>query len=236
MRTDNKATETHRRFKIKKINQKNQISEIEGQIAHLEARRETLNEQLQLLGKERQDLQDRVSEAKERYAELTQSKLAANQQASAQGSIGLMLFSNEVLRIQRHLQDLRDRLLFKIPEQQSQYQTDLKELGIKIQNQQARLNEARTKLEQLAAEEQSAVENHQSKIQERRIRIRALQSQLDNHIVTRVVAPPEFSEGAVSPNLKLNTALGFVLGLFLSVFLAFLYEFWRNNRERILAD
>lgn len=50
---------------------------------------------------------------------------------------------------------------------------------------------------------------------------------------TEVMLEPTYSENPVQPNLRLNVALGFVLGGFLSVFAAFLWEFWVNNRDRI---
>ena len=53
---------------------------------------------------------------------------------------------------------------------------------------------------------------------------------------SRVLVAPRFSEEPVGSSTRLTVALGLVLGLLLSVFLAFLREFWVNNRDRIRHD
>lgn len=46
---------------------------------------------------------------------------------------------------------------------------------------------------------------------------------------------PYISDIPVSPNYKLFFAISLVLGLFLGIFVAFLREFWINNKEKILG-
>ncbi|MFA9462544.1 Wzz/FepE/Etk N-terminal domain-containing protein [Thiohalorhabdus sp. Cl-TMA] len=50
---------------------------------------------------------------------------------------------------------------------------------------------------------------------------------------TEVVMEPTYSENPVAPSTRMIAALGLVLGGFMAVFLAFLVEFWVNNRDRI---
>ena len=58
---------------------------------------------------------------------------------------------------------------------------------------------------------------------------------LSNMIQTRPIMAPNRSENPVAPNQKLNLALGLVLGGFLAVFVAFLREFWKSNRAKIVS-
>jgi uncharacterized protein involved in exopolysaccharide biosynthesis len=232
-RVDNQISEKKRVFHLKKVDQKNKVARIQGEIANLKTRQETLREQLDLLKQEKADLEKRIEETQAQYDQLKDSKTAANQNASAQGAIGLMLFSNEVLQVQRYLEDLRTRSLFKIPERRAKFQAELKELGTQIQNKKAELDQARVKLSQLDGELKSAIEDLNAEKQEHRLTIQGFENQLANMITTQVTAEPAFSDKPVGPNLKLNAALGLVLGGFLSVFAAFLVEFWRANRNRI---
>jgi len=230
---DNQIAAKKRKFNIKKIAKKNQTTQIKGKIQNLRDQRDTLGEQLSLLKQEQKDLQDRIKKTQNRYRQLTDSKKAANHQASSQNAIGLMLFSNEIFQVQKYLEDIRNRLLFKIPKQRANFQEKLKALGTRIQNQKADLDQAKTELKQLDAELKSSIDDLEAKKKEKRLQIQTFNKQLDNMIVTRVTAKPAFSSNAIAPNLKLNLALGLVLGAFFSIFLAFLREFWVANRGRI---
>jgi uncharacterized protein involved in exopolysaccharide biosynthesis len=75
-----------------------------------------------------------------------------------------------------------------------------------------------------------------SAISEQQARLAELQARRDALQPTQLLLEPRFSEGPVAPNRRLHLALGLVLGLFLSVFAAFVVEFWANNRARILAE
>ncbi len=77
------------------------------------------------------------------------------------------------------------------------------------------------------------LESIRSRLTETRASLESQRIALQNMIQTRPILEPTVSEDPVSPNLKLNAALGLVLGGFLSVFAAFLTEFWVNNRQRI---
>jgi len=65
-------------------------------------------------------------------------------------------------------------------------------------------------------------------------KLSAARNQLDAIQESKMVMEPTYTEDPVAPNTKLIAALGLVLGGFLSVFLAFMVEFWVNNRERIV--
>lgn len=262
---NNKIAQTKREFEVKRLQRRNKISSIEGQIQDLKNNRSNLKETISLLSEERNDLEKRIQEAEELQQDLIKSKSSANQLASPDSAIGLMLFNSELMQIRQHLNSLRERDLFKIPQRIADLRNQVKEVGTKIQNQKAELQksrtqynqledqkkdqleaiqsqirdkkadleEARTKGKQLDADLKSAVDDLKAKKTEERLQIQALNNQLDNRIITQVTAEPEFSQDPVSNKLKLYTALGLVLGAFLSVFLAFLREFWTNNRDRI---
>jgi uncharacterized protein involved in exopolysaccharide biosynthesis len=107
-----------------------------------------------------------------------------------------------------------------------------------------------SRIEQMAQSDQafSAIESQgvqlvrdlfwetRSRILNTEARVSDLESRLEGIEPTRVLTEPRFSEGPVSSDLRLHLALGMVLGLFLSVFAAFVVEFWANNRARILAE
>lgn len=63
------------------------------------------------------------------------------------------------------------------------------------------------------------------------LEILTLQKDSVNH--TKVLVPPFLSKQPVSPNLGLNVILALMAGFFMSVFLAFLLEFWQRNKDRI---
>ncbi|MBK1725871.1 Wzz/FepE/Etk N-terminal domain-containing protein [Halorhodospira neutriphila] len=64
-------------------------------------------------------------------------------------------------------------------------------------------------------------------------RLTALKAERSRLQPSRVLVAPRFSDEPVGSSTRLTVALGLVLGLLLSVFLAFLREFWVNNRDRI---
>jgi hypothetical protein len=57
---------------------------------------------------------------------------------------------------------------------------------------------------------------------------------LKNMEKTRTLLGSTRSDHPVEPNIKLIVALGLVTGVFLGIFMAFIREFWANNRDRIL--
>ncbi len=70
-------------------------------------------------------------------------------------------------------------------------------------------------------------------IMEQETRLSELKAERSRLQPSQVLVAPRFSDEPVGANTRLTVALGLVLGLLLSVFLAFLREFWVNNRDRI---
>jgi|GEM_PF-3145508 len=260
--------ETKRTFQIKEIQAQNQVSNIERGIQNLQDQKARLQKIIDLLAEARQDLEKRIQNVEELHGRLLESKISANGRATADSAISLMLFNNELMEVRRHLESLRDRAVFGIPNRKVELEGELQGLGTKIQTKKAELKEAQTRLKQVDAELQGELEAIRADIQarraelkqkqtqlqeldielksivddleadneEHRLQIQALNSRLKNRIVTQVAAEPQYSASAVAPNLKLNVALGLVLGGFMSVFAAFLMEFWRHNRSRIVRQ
>ncbi len=73
-------------------------------------------------------------------------------------------------------------------------------------------------------------------LESHKLKLDKLETELASIRPTEVMLEPTYSKGPVTPNLRLNVALGLVLGGFLSVFAAFLWEFWVNNRDRIRGE
>jgi LPS O-antigen subunit length determinant protein (WzzB/FepE family) len=54
--------------------------------------------------------------------------------------------------------------------------------------------------------------------------------------VMRFISGPTLSRNAIRPKKVLITAVGFVLGLFLSIFFAFFVDWWIINKKRIMSE
>lgn len=78
------------------------------------------------------------------------------------------------------------------------------------------------------------LESVQSQIRTKKAELNAQKVALNNMVKTHMILQPTISDNPVSPKLKLHLALSVVAGGFLGIFLAFLREFWINNRERLL--
>lgn len=236
----NKIGELKRKYEEKTGEKKNAIRALASKIENIQSQKDFAKEKIALLQQEKEDLKQRIKEAEARYDRLLHSKLEAFEQARGAGAVGLMLFNSEVQHIQDYLSQLRERLLFKIPENISELQTLLKELDTRISNARAEKELEEMRLAQLGPELKDKIEEIRGQIErlegekeEKRISINEFRNRLENMIVTQVIVQPGFSEDPVSPNLKLNVALGLVLGFFVSVFAAFIIEFWENNKEKI---
>lgn len=79
------------------------------------------------------------------------------------------------------------------------------------------------------------VQSAESQIQTIKNNLEMIRVRLDNIISTRVLLKPRLSQNPTSPNKKLNVALALVTGFFISIFLAFIIEFWQKNKEKIKA-
>lgn len=237
----NQIKEIKRNYESKTGQKQNTIARITNTIDDLEEQKNFLQERIGLLEEERKDLKERVDLAEKRYSDFLNHKMEANDRAGQSAAIGLMLFTSELQQMRRYRDQMRDRLLFNIPEQISKLNTDLKELNSNIHNRKEELELENKLLSQLEPEMEDRIAKVQGQIQakknkqeENRLNINGLEVKLDNMIATQVLLEPVYSEEPVSPNIKLNAALGIVLGFFLSVFGAFLVEFWENNKELIV--
>jgi capsular polysaccharide biosynthesis protein len=231
-----------RQYEQKNGEMKNSIDRQDSSIQNIQSQQDFLKEKITLLQQEKEDLKGRITESETRYNELINYKLTANTEARGEEAIGLMLFSSEAQNMQNYLSQLRELLMFKIPANISEFRTRLKELDNDIRNIQAEKNLAEKRLQQLEPEQKEKIEKIQGQIkatdgakQEKGLGIKTLQNKLDYMITTRVIVPPEFSEDPVSPNMKLNVALGLVWGVFISVFLGFFLAFWGRNKEKIVS-
>jgi capsular polysaccharide biosynthesis protein len=120
--------ESNKKILKEKIN----IALLNHSIQNLESNKKVLKEKIKLLGQEKQDLELRIKEAEVRYDSLIKSKLGAIEQAGSGEAVGLMLFSNEVQHIQSYLTQLRDRLLFKIPENIAELENQIEKIDREI--------------------------------------------------------------------------------------------------------
>lgn len=237
----NKINKINRSYNQNRSIKQNEINRLERDIEDIQSEKNYLKQKVSLLHEEKKSLQRRIEKAQERYDQLFDSKLAANKEATGANAVSMMLFSNEVNRIQDQIYQLRDRQLFKIPEQINKLQTRLQEINSQIRNKRSEKELAAQELKQLEPERKEKIEEIRGdiKAQKRKkdklqIDIDDLQNRLDNMITTQVIMAPSFSDNPSSPNMKLNLALGLVLGVFIAVFLAFLREFWVKNKDKIL--
>lgn len=237
----NNISQIKRKYEQKITSQNNKIQRLQNSIENIVSQKNYLEQKVSLLQEEKDSLGKRIKKAQERYNQLLDSKLAANRDVQGAEAVGLMLFSNEVQRIHEQLYQLRDRQLFKIPEQINKLQTQIQELNTQIRNTRSKKELAKQELEQLKPELNEKVEEVQGKIENKnqekkeiQTAIEELQNRLKNVFTTQVITEPSFSDNPISSNMKLYLGLGFVLGVFVGVFLAFFVEFWQRNKDKIL--
>lgn len=238
---NNKMHQIKRDYSQDRTIKQNEINRLERNIENIQSEKNYFKQKISLLQEEKKSLQERIEQAQERYDQLFNSKLAANREATGANAVSMMLFSNEVNRIQDQIYQLRDRQLFKIPEQTNKLQTRLQEINSQIRNKRSEKELAVQELKQLEPERKEKIEEIQGDIKAKKrkkdklqIDIDDLQNRLDNMITTQVIMEPRFADNPSSPNIKLNLALGLVLGVFIAVFFAFLREFWVRNKDKIL--
>ncbi len=237
----NKINEAMRKYEEKTAEKENLIFQIQNTIENIKAAIAFVEGRIKLLVKEKETLHKRIESAEDRYNEFLQHKFSANEQARGSGAVGLMLFSSEMQHMRTYLDQLRERLLFKIPEEISKLGTELKELNSEINNHQAdlslekkRLAQLKPEMEDLIEEIQGSIEEKQFKKKENQLNIEFQESRIKNMITTDVLFAPHFSEDKISPNVKLIIALSIIVGLFFGIFGAFILEFWQRNKEAIL--
>jgi capsular polysaccharide biosynthesis protein len=237
----NQIEQVKREYDEKMEEKENGIARIQNTMGDLKAQKTYMRGRIQLLEDEREAVQKRVEAAEKRYRELLDYKLSANKQAQGTGAVALMLFTSEIQHVRDYLDQLRERWLFEIPEEINSLEAEIKSTDSEIRNLEAdmalekkRLGRLKPELKDRIEEIEADIAEQESKKKENLLEISSQESRLKNMITTQVLVAPKFSETRTLPSVKLPVALGLVLGLFLGVFGAFLLEFWRNNRERIV--
>lgn len=236
----NKISELKREYEDRTINKQNAILNIENKIENTINSKEHVIRKINLLRKEQEDLAERIQEVEARYNRLLDSKLASNEEAKGTDAVSLMLFNSEVMQTQNYLSELRDRLLLEIPEAISQLEVDIKgydntlaELHEQRTLEQQRLANLQPELNEKIEELEGQIEVVKANQRERELNIENAENRLKNMVKTSVLFAPRMSDRPVAPNVKLIVALGFVGGVFLAVFLAFMAEFWSRNKQKI---
>jgi hypothetical protein len=123
-----KIADLKRDYDARVEEKRNQIMKLENTIQNVLSQQKALLETKRLLEEESQALTKRIEEAKAQYENLANSKLAANEEGSGPGAVALMLFSNEVLRMQNHISQLEDRKLLQIPKELVKLDVELEKL------------------------------------------------------------------------------------------------------------
>lgn len=231
-----------RDYKNKTISSENLVAAMYNNISNIESQKKFQKQKIVYLEKEKAELLLQIKNAEQRDNILFESKLKAGSQAKEEGAISLILFNNEVQHIQSYLSQMRERLFSKIPERISEIQVLLDKLDKDILEIKADINLEQQNIKQLKPELQGEIDKLNRELdsfknQKKDINkyIEELNQNLNNMIQTRNILEPQISEKPVSPKVKMIVALGFAAGLFVSVFAAFLLEFWTKNREKIMG-
>jgi len=213
--------------------QRDRIDGLERTIQRAEARQEAIETDLESLQLEKEELSQKIQEVEERYTRLLQKR-----KDSGAGGISaeMTLLNIETM----FLSQMRERLLVKIPQTINELREELQTLDERIREARMKKEEETERLLALSPERDEEIEKIQDQILELEeskerlaISIEQDQNKLNNLITTRVYVNPRLSENPVAPNVKLIVALGFVGGVFLAVFLAFMLEFWSRNKQKI---
>lgn len=232
-----------RQYDTRKIERQNSVQELQSSVESKLLKKSMINKKLELLGNEKEKLNQQVRRANENYDRLMASKLNSNASSEDSGAVSLLLFSSEIHQIRSYVDKLETRLWFGIPEKQNELKTERKNIDLTIKKLQGALALEKKKLAQLQAEQHDEIKSIQQKIQDKQIRkqnservVKKNKTALENMMATNVVLPAQFSdESANGESLKLAVVLGLFAGLFIGIFSAFLMEFWKNNKEKIAS-
>ncbi len=213
--------------------QRDRIDGLERTIQRAEARQEAIETDLESLQLEKEELSQKIQEVEERYTRFLQKR-----KDSGAGGISaeMTLLNIETM----FLSQMRERLLVKIPQTINELREELQTLDERIREARMKKEEETERLLALSPAMNEELEKIQDQILELEeskerlaISIEQDQNKLNNLITTRVYVNPRLSENPVAPNVKLIVALGFVGGVFLAVFLAFMLDFWSRNKQKI---
>ncbi len=238
----NNIKDLERAEETKKVDISNAIAGLENKILNLQSGKKSFDRQISDLKKEKMDLAKLIKETENRYFKLLDSKFDFNSQAKDAGAVEILFYRGEIQRIQTDLAKLRQRFMLTIPSQISQIQTDLMALSTQKLDIEADINLKRLQLKQLKPETDDKIESIKREIDSlmnNRQNLIIEQKELEEGKLqmtdTDFVLKPEISQKPVSPKPRLIISLGFTAGLFFAIISAFLLEFWRNNREKILS-
>jgi chromosome segregation ATPase len=213
--------------------QRKRIDELERTIQKAETRQEAIETELESLQLEKEELSQRIQEIEDRYTRLLQK---GKESGTGGTSAEMTLLNAETV----FLSQMRERLLVKIPQTMKERREEMQILDEIIREARMEKEEETERLLALSPERDEEIEKIQNQILELEkskeqlaISIEQDQNKLDNLITTSVYVKPRLSDEPVAPNVKLIVALGFIGGLFLAVFLAFMAEFWSKNKQKI---
>jgi DNA repair exonuclease SbcCD ATPase subunit len=214
--------------------QRKRIDELERTIQKAETRQEAIETELESLKTEKEKLTKKLEEIEAAYNNLLQP---GGETGTSRNPSEKAFFSTEQIAL---LSQIRERLWEIIPERTRELQVEwqtMDERVLMMLEQKAQIEE---RLLALSSEMREEIEKIQNQIlelgktkEQLAISIEQDQNKLNNLITTNVYVNPRLSDKPVAPNVKLIVALGFIGGLFLAVFLAFMAEFWSKNKQKI---
>ncbi len=144
----------------------NKIRSQKNEIDNLERQKQLLQSRIELLDNRKQKLQENIDATQKRYENLVGSKLSADSKAKGLDAVTMMLFNSEAHRMQRYLNDLRERLYFTIPNKKESIRNKIKDLDEEIENKKAQGKLYEQKLKNLEPELQDRIQTVQTKIKE----------------------------------------------------------------------
>jgi len=235
--------ELDRTFKNKTITAKNNIAELYDNIRNIESQKKFQKQRIEYLESQKKELTEQIKDVEKRYNTLLDLKLKAGNQVKEEGALSLMLYSSEIQQNQAYLSKIRERLFFEIPEAISKIHTgidkmdtDISKIRTKIKFQQQLISQLTPELTEAKNKLNRKIDTIKNDKQNIEANIEDLNQKMSNMAKTRKILEPQVSEETVSPNVKIIVALGCVSGFFISIFLAFILEFWAINRNKIVLS
>jgi len=235
--------ELDRTFKNKTITAKNNIAELYDNIRNIESQKKFQKQRIEYLESQKKELTEQIKDVEKRYNTLLDLKLKAGNQVKEEGALSLMLYSSEIQQNQAYLSKIRERLFFEIPEAISKIHTgidkmdtDISKIRTKIKFQQQLISQLTPELTEAKNKLNRKIDTIKNDKQNIEANIEDLNQKMSNMAKTRKILEPQVSEETVSPNVKIIVALGGVSGFFISIFLAFILEFWALNRNKIVLS
>ena len=238
----NAIEDLKRRYGNMRAEKKIMIADMDCQIRDIGYKKDAVKERIDLLLQEKNTIGERIKEVKNRYDKLTEAKYAADKQVKGPEAVAMILFNNEIQAIQTYLSDLIDRKTLTIPQTVGELNTQLHELEsqiFRIQKNKELEEEKYALLDQEMNEKKQEIKGQLTRIENQKmgkqIDIKTLLFALEKMTGSQVKIPPRFSTKPIpKTQLIMFPAFGFAAGFFLAVFLAFVIEFWKKNRRKII--